>query len=106
MEILIYEAEANKVIIRNPNMLIPYYLMASYAYYVEDEPIFSDAYFDELAKLILGSWDYLEHRHKDFLNKDMLAAGSYSGEYPAIVKGSLKSFKNEIYSRDNSQKWR
>ena len=26
----------------NPNMLIPYYLMHSYLYYVEDNPIVSD----------------------------------------------------------------
>ena len=39
--------------IENPNMMVPWYLMASYAYYEQDQPILSDGLFDGLAKRML-----------------------------------------------------
>lgn len=74
-------------------MTVPYYLMASYAYYVEDDPIFTDGFYDALAKQILDNWDTITHRHRDVLSKDDLAAGSFLGEYPSIVEGALKSLR-------------
>jgi NAD-dependent DNA ligase len=70
----------------NKNMLVPWYLMASYAYYEEDEPLISDSLFDKLANRLLSSWEDIEHRHKDLLNKEMLRAGTYIGSYPNLVK--------------------
>tara|TARA_R100000541_G_scaffold1902_1_gene7004 strand:+ start:25224 stop:25517 length:294 start_codon:yes stop_codon:yes gene_type:complete len=84
---------ANKIIKINPNMMIPYYLMASYAYYEESDPIFSDSYFDNLAKNILKEWDNLDHYHKHLLDRDVLEAGSYIGKYPTIVIDSLDELK-------------
>ena len=63
----------------NDNMAIPYYLMASYAYYKEDDPIFSDDFYDMLSKKILNNWDTIEHYHKHLLDKDSLSAGTYLG---------------------------
>lgn len=74
-------------------MSVPYYLMASYAYYVEDDPIFSDGFYDTLAKTILDNWDTITHRHRDVLSKDALEAGSFLGEYPSIVEGAVKSLR-------------
>lgn len=104
METLIYETEASKVIADNPNMMIPFYLMASYAYYKADDPIFSDSFYDELSKTMLDVWDGLEHRHKPLISLDELKAGSYIGEYPSLVIGGLESFKNAIYPRSNTRK--
>jgi|TARA_B110000259_G_scaffold183794_1_gene229634 hypothetical protein len=73
--------------------MIPYYLMASYAYYEESDPIFSDSYFDTLAKNILKEWDNLDHYHKHLLDRDVLEAGSYIGKYPTIVIDSLLELK-------------
>jgi len=67
--------------------------MASYAYYVEDDPIFSDAFYDNLAKTILEVLDDLAHQHKHLLNTDMLKAGSFVGEYPSIVSTALGSLR-------------
>ena len=89
----ILDNKAEKVISKNKNMMVPYYLMASYAYYKEDDPIFSDGYFDNLAKRMLDSWDEIEHYHKDLISVIDLAAGSYLGDYPSIIEGALKSFK-------------
>lgn len=82
------------IITKNQNMAVPYYLMASYAYYKEDDPIFSDDYYDMLAKKILHNWESIEHYHKHLLDRDMLVAGSYLGEYPSIVIDSLENLRD------------
>lgn len=75
------------------NMNVPWYIMAAYAYYVDDDPILEDSTFDRLAKKILKEWDEITHRHKEYLNKDMLEAGTYMGEYPPQIEGALKSVR-------------
>ena len=77
----------------NINLTIPWYLMASYAYYVEDNPILSDSMFDKLAKKILKEWDKIEHYHKEYLSKDMLEAGTFIGKYPSRVQGAVESVR-------------
>lgn len=67
--------------------------MASYAYYVQDDPIFTDGFYDGLAKQILVNWDNITHRHRDVLCKDDLEAGSFLGEYPSIIEGALASLR-------------
>ena len=78
----------------NINMMVPWYIMASYAYYEEDDPILEDAMFDRLAKKLLKDWDEIDHFHKDYLTKDMLEAGTYIGEYPSRVKGAVEDVRN------------
>ena len=68
-------------------------MMASYAYYVEDDPIISDAMFDQCAKSILEHWDTLDHPHKHLLSKEMLEAGTYLGKYPEIVKSAVAHYR-------------
>lgn len=77
----------------NPNMLVPWYLMASYAYYEEDNPLISDSLFDKLATRLLKCWDEVEHRHKHLLSEDMLKAGTYIGEYPGLVSGAVEQVR-------------
>lgn len=80
----------------NPNMMIPWYIMASYAYYKEDNPIISDQLFDKLAKRIYNNWESLEHIHKNYLTSDMVRSGTFLGEYPTRVQGAVKQVR-EIY---------
>ena len=91
-----FDEHARQLIDANINMTVPYYLIASFAYYVEDDPIFTDAFYDSLAKQILNNWDTITHWHRDVLSKDALAAGSFLGEYPSIVQGALKSLRASI----------
>ena len=91
-----YEARAKYIISRNKNMAVPYYLMASYAYYEQDDPIFSDSYYDEVAKFILQNYDAIDHYHKHLISKDELEAGSYLGAYPTIVKEALKDLQKKV----------
>ena len=78
---------------KNP---IAKYLMCAYAYYELDTPLISDTEFDMLAKEILDNWDNIEHMHKHLLNKDMLVAGTYLGEYPNMVKGAVGNYMKEL----------
>ena len=77
-------------------MMIPWYLMSSYSYYVENDPIFSDQYYDNLAKNLLLNWDNVNHFHKSLISVDDLTAGTYLGEYPSRIKGALKSLRKCI----------
>ena len=80
----------------NINMTVPWYIMAAYAYYKQDNPILEDATFDRLAKKILANWDSIDHRHKEYLTKDMLEGGTYLGKYPPQIEGALSSVR-DIY---------
>lgn len=78
----------------NINMYVPWYIMAAYAYYVEDDPILEDYMFDKMAVKILNHYDEIEHFHKEFLTKDALTAGTYLGEYPSRIKGALDEVRH------------
>ena len=79
----------------NLKLTVPWYLMAAYAYYVEDRPILSDSIYDRLAKKMLEYWDMIDHFHKDNLNKEMLEAGTYLGEYPTRVKYAVQALRGK-----------
>ena len=78
----------------NINMTVPWYLMASYAYYVQDDPIISDRLFDLMGKRMLENWDKIEHFHKSYIKKDYLEAGTFLGEYPSRVEGGVKVIRD------------
>lgn len=87
------DKELTDMIDKNINMTVPWYLMASYAYYEEDDPILSDAAFDRLTRKMVSEWKNIKHEHKDKITLDMLNAGTYIGEYPSKVEGGLKSLR-------------
>lgn len=93
---MILDKHVIRIITNNVNMTVPYYLMASYAYYEKDDPILSDDFYDKLAKKIIKQWDNIEHYHKYLLNKDMLEAGSYIGKYPSIVLDALENLRKTV----------
>jgi len=81
--------------IENPNMMVPWYLMASYAYYEEDNPILSDGLFDGLAKRMLECWDDIDHWHKDLITTEDLEAGTLlTRDFPERVKGAVKHLRS------------
>ena len=67
--------------------------MAAYADYVQDAPILSDSFFDDLAKTLLVVWNDVEHQHKHYITVDMLNAGTYIGKYPGIVEGAVEQLQ-------------
>ena len=63
------DSQAQEIFDDNINMMVPWYLMASYAYYVQDDAIFSDGFFDNMGKVMIERWDEIEHFHKEHITK-------------------------------------
>lgn len=87
----------------NINMSVPWYLMASHAYYVSDNPILSDRMFDRLVKIMINEWDNIEHMHKDCITLDMLSAGTFLGSYPSRVQYAVEEIR-ETYDKRKRRK--
>lgn len=88
------DKELTDAIDRNPNMMVPWYIIASYAYHEEDDPILSDGMFDRLRKRMIGKWDEIEHYHKEYITLDMLKTGTYTDKYPKRVELGLESLRS------------
>lgn len=88
-----YEAQCQSTIVANPNMLVPWYLMASYAYYVYGKTIISDALYDQICQRLDAEWDSIEHRDKPIIECAFLkrCSGAYicDDNVPAQARGSL-----------------
>ena len=90
---------AAKLFARDVNMMVPWYLMASYAYYEQGDPIFSDAFFDDMGKTMLEVWNDIDHFHKHLISVDDLRAGTYLGEYPSRVIGGLGAVRETFFTK-------
>ena len=78
-------------------MLVPYYLMYSYAYYKENESLISDHEYDDICKQLIEKWDTINHWHKPLLNLESLEAGTgYDIQYPKrVIYAALALIKKE-----------
>ena len=79
----------------NMNMTVPWYLMTSYAYYVEDNPLVSDGAFDRLTKIMIKNWDKIEHFHKHHIKMDDLNANTVE-QAKEMIRGTAKSMGIEV----------
>ena len=71
------------------------YLMASYAYYVEDDPIMNDWTFEEYGRKLYENYDaYKAHPHCP--SREDLEAGTYLGPYPRIVISALNHYRRHV----------
>ena len=74
---------------KNPNMLVPYYLMFSYLYYEKNVSLIEDTEFDKLCQTLLEKYDNVEHMHKHLVSKEALTAGTgYDIVYTNMIKDS------------------
>lgn len=87
---------AQKIIDDNANMMVPWYLIAAYAYYVQDEPVVSDRFYDQLAEDLLLNYRFVEHTHKYHITEEMLKAGTYLGDYPSIIEGAVQHLREHM----------
>ena len=94
--------QAAKLFAKNINMMVPWYLMASYAYYEQDDAIFSDGFFDDMGKTMLKCWDDIEHFHKEYITKGDLEAGTFLGKYPSRVEGGLQSLREAYFTKSGT----
>ena len=71
-------------------MLVPYYLMFSYAYYKENESLITDSEYDQICQDLITNWHDITHWHKPLLNLESLKAGTgYDIKYPNRVVAML-----------------
>ena len=71
----------------NPNAMLSWFLIASYAYYVIGDRIMEDSQFDRIVKILKDSWDSVDHPHKHLVTQSHLSAGTgYDIAFPTIVK--------------------
>jgi len=75
-----------KPYLTNKNMLVPYYLMFSYAYYKENESLITDSEYDQICRDLITNWNDITHWHKPLLDLESLKAGTgYDIKYPNRV---------------------
>jgi hypothetical protein len=77
-----HEGQCRAVVNTNPNMLVPWYLMASHAYHWLGRMIISDALYDEICQRLDAQWDAITHWHKIYIDRSALAccSGNYLTE--------------------------
>ena len=79
---------------KNPNMLVPYYLMLSYLYYEKNISLIEDTEFDNLCQTLLEKYDSVEHMHKHLVSKESWTAGTgYDIVYTNMIKNSAMQLK-------------
>ena len=83
-------------------MLVPYYLMFSYAYYQENESLVPDAEYDQICQDLITNWNDITHWHKRLLNLESLKAGTgYDIKYPnRVVSAALSLIKENTLNRN------
>ena len=93
---MLFDVHMYKAVKRSVNLYVPWYLMAAYAYYVEDDPILSDAVFDGMARTMLEKWENITHQHKHCITVGDLRAGSLLlADYPSRVIGAVETLKKK-----------
>lgn len=86
------------LVLGNRNLLVPHFLMASYAYYVEDDPYISDGTFDLLVRLLGDDWEDTEHYHKHLIDRTLLKSGFYL-KYPERVVHATAALRASLQGR-------
>ena len=83
-------------------MLVPYYLMFSYAYYKENESLVPDAEYDQICQDLITNWNDITHWHKPLLDLESLKAGTgYDIKYPnRVVTAALSLIKENTLNRN------
>ena len=86
--------------VSNDGVLVQWYLILSYAYYIEDLSLVTDTEYDNICRRLLDKFDEIEHHHKHLISKDDLEAGTgfalSKEDYPQIVIGAAKQLREEL----------
>lgn len=88
-----------KKILKNPDLCVSWYLMASYLYYKTNLQIMNDSQYDTIGKVIYKNWNKITHHHKYLISMDKDNCSGFNiAEYPKIVENAalqaLKNLKN------------
>ena len=77
----------------NPNELVSWFLISSYAYYELGDPVMADVTFDRLTEMLKENYEKADHPHKHLITKSHLdATTGYDIKYPGIVKYTTMNY--------------
>ena len=86
---------------KGPNMLVPWYLILSYAYYSLNVSLVSDSFYDRICKDLgdaLDAFD-IDHRHMGLCDMESLSAGTAyrlkKEDYPGMAVSCAETFAKE-----------
>lgn len=90
---------AIKLLQDNRHLLVPWYLMASYLYYIKDISLLTDLTYDlEVCKRLDAEWESIEHQHKTLVRREELCCGTgyylLEADYPLRVTGAAWALVN------------
>lgn len=87
------------IINKDINMIVPWWLMASYYYYLRDKIIISDQCYDKLGILLNKNRNNISHQHMKIIEHiDDFKTGYdlKESDYPSITKSAAESLYNKI----------
>ena len=88
---------------KGPNMLVPWYLILSYAYYHLDETLVSDKMYDSICRSLIKALEAfdVDHRHMGLCDVDALKAGTAyhlkKVDYPGMAVSCAENFAKGVY---------
>lgn len=96
-----FEWEAKQVVDFNANMLVPWVLICSYAYYQLSRPLVSDELYDEWCRRLSRVWWRVKHRHKHLIDRGPTTCHVLlkEDEYPGMVIGACLELLQRIVGR-------
>jgi len=98
---MIHDRKVEELLKKGPNMLVPWYLILSYAYYFLDVSLVSDGLYDRICKELLEALDAfdIDHRHMGLCDMEALSAGTAfhlkKKDYPGMAVSCAESFARE-----------
>jgi len=91
---------SKKIYDEDLNMLVPWFLMASYAYYRLGVNIMKDSEFDRIANNLKHNWEEVDHMHKHLITLEMLSTSSgYSIKYTNMIKHATLIYIDSLTAR-------
>lgn len=101
---MILDRKVEEFLKKEVNLLVPWYLILSYAYYFLDVSLVSDGFYDRICKDLMAALDAfdIDHRHMRLCDMDALKAGTAyhlkRGDYPGMVVSCAEKFAEGVYS--------
>ncbi|CAA2141359.1 hypothetical protein [Hyphomicrobium sp. ghe19] len=87
------DEKVRREIASNPEVLVPWFLIASYVRQVHSLWLVSAALYDELAAALTVQWDIVEHRYKNLISlEDLRERGLRltAREYPGVIRSAAQ----------------
>ena len=90
----LYDLEVAELVAKHPSAAVAWMLIASYAYYIHNNELITDATFDYLRKVVQENFDTITHPHLHLVHENGIVHKSLfelsRKDYPERVKNSWR----------------